>query len=484
MAFGGGMGSSQQFKPAPPTVNSLHDGVPRRVGIFWDFENVKLEDGWSGPRTVNRIRDTVLAKLPPGSKIDEMRLYFDTEKAEQNALAKADVCMGHSDNHPLSFKAGMDLSGFTMVDCPTRNTKETLDKKIIVDCMGFGMKPSDMPATVVLISGDGDYSYMLSVLRNRRVTSLVIHRDIKVTARILTESCDMSLHWAFDVLGPTQVRKIGPVPRLKTAAAAAAAAGSAAAVAPTAATHKSWVSVTATQGGAPTTSTAAAAAPAPKPTISKTSSTLDRARPPSLLVPNSDGGFDFAASMAEEGTSEEFCMFGRAGYAALHDVPIEEVTDEVVERTRSKHRGYATYFLHSPSPGIIDAAIPAMDPLDAESPLVIQINKALAADHEDARVDLFSKIVRNDLSTVDTILALAADAHKGGTDLIHGANLAEAYYKKVGVKDKARYKAVVAGAIEAKLLAKEWIKSAKSALASPLPHFRLTDAGWARVGTA
>ena len=31
------------------------------------------------------------------------------------------------------------MAGFTLVDCPTRNLKETIDKKIIVDVMHFAL---------------------------------------------------------------------------------------------------------------------------------------------------------------------------------------------------------------------------------------------------------------------------------------------------------------------------------------------------------
>jgi hypothetical protein len=60
-----------------------------------------------------------------------------------------------------------DLGGFTLVDCPTRNTKETLDKKIIVDAMHFAAERRSLgvPCCVCLISCDGDYSYMLNRLR-------------------------------------------------------------------------------------------------------------------------------------------------------------------------------------------------------------------------------------------------------------------------------------------------------------------------------
>lgn len=58
-----------------------------------------------------------------------IRLYADMTKSEGVTLEKPE---GKSFQ---SLKSGIDLSGFTVVDCPTRGKKETLDKKIIVDCM-------------------------------------------------------------------------------------------------------------------------------------------------------------------------------------------------------------------------------------------------------------------------------------------------------------------------------------------------------------
>ena len=45
--------------------------------------------------------------------------------------------------------------------------KETVDKKLIVDAMQFGMSARERPLGVVLITGDGDYAYLLSRLRGR-----------------------------------------------------------------------------------------------------------------------------------------------------------------------------------------------------------------------------------------------------------------------------------------------------------------------------
>ena len=52
-------------------------------------------------------------------------------------LTRSVACLQYFDSRKDSEKnvrrSKLDLGGFSLIDCPTRNTKETLDKKIIVD---------------------------------------------------------------------------------------------------------------------------------------------------------------------------------------------------------------------------------------------------------------------------------------------------------------------------------------------------------------
>ncbi len=97
-------------------------------------------------------------------------------------------------------RASLDMAGFTLVDCPTRNEKETLDKKIIVDVMRFAYSRVNrkQDACVILLSNDGDYAYLLSLLRDIEVQVVVIF-DGRPAAALL-QACDSSLSWRYDVL--------------------------------------------------------------------------------------------------------------------------------------------------------------------------------------------------------------------------------------------------------------------------------------------
>ena len=66
--------------------------------------------------------------------------------------------------------SSLDSSGFDLVSTPTRNNKETLDKKLIADVLTFAwdsaVRNDDKKPCVALLTGDGDYAYTLSKLRD------------------------------------------------------------------------------------------------------------------------------------------------------------------------------------------------------------------------------------------------------------------------------------------------------------------------------
>ena len=177
---------------AASAVDSAHD-----CGIFWDYESVKLLPEYQADVTVNRLR----AACKQFGRLVESRLYHNPAKNEfrQSSAAGGIKC--------IKGREAIDLSGFTLVDCPTLNSKETLDKKIIVDVMHFAwecMARQQSPC-VILISNDGDYAYMLSKLRAVQVLTVVVHTS--QPADILLSSCDLCLRWR-DVLETPTVQEL------------------------------------------------------------------------------------------------------------------------------------------------------------------------------------------------------------------------------------------------------------------------------------
>jgi hypothetical protein len=94
----------------------LPDGNdPLDIGIFWDYENIKIPKGLSATEVVHialrdvvqRLRATFQAPAYGGV---EQRLYYDPIKQPME----------------LSTRSHLDSCGFSILDCPTRNQKETI----------------------------------------------------------------------------------------------------------------------------------------------------------------------------------------------------------------------------------------------------------------------------------------------------------------------------------------------------------------------
>jgi len=125
------------------------DRVPPNVdvGVFWDLENVRIPKGFPASIASARMREVVIDH----GRIIERRVYFDSQRTKMD-------------------RETLDQTGFTLVDCPTRGEKETLDKKLIVDVMHFAWShhARRSPCCVVLVTSDGDYAYALQDPRPRR----------------------------------------------------------------------------------------------------------------------------------------------------------------------------------------------------------------------------------------------------------------------------------------------------------------------------
>jgi hypothetical protein len=163
---------------------------PADVAIFWDFENVRIP-AWCPTSTAT---EGIRNKVAKYGRIVEKRLYYDSRQATEQAAPRAEL----------------DLSGFTLVDCPSRNRKETLDKKLIVDVLCFAWERVSMgaKACIVLITSDGDYSYAVARLRDIGVFTIIIYRPDNV-AKVLIDNANVVMSWEFDVLGgpPSQAEE-------------------------------------------------------------------------------------------------------------------------------------------------------------------------------------------------------------------------------------------------------------------------------------
>ena len=160
------------------------------VGLFWDYENVRRPKSMDTYTVCSKLRDFFSKE----GRLCERRLYYDSRKQTEI----------------MTDREGFDMSGFTLVDCPTRGKKEAVDKKIIVDICSFayGRLLCKKPPTVVLLSSDGDYAYMLNRLRDEGVRIVIVHG--RQPHEALVRSADLAVSWRFNVLEPDTEEPSGP----------------------------------------------------------------------------------------------------------------------------------------------------------------------------------------------------------------------------------------------------------------------------------
>ena len=155
----------------------------REIAIFWDYENVPLPSHTSPAEAAKKIQQAVSEY---GRRIEMRRVYFDPNKARRSPRDAS----------------GLDSSGFDLVHTPSRNNKETLDKKLIVDVLAFAWDCSgrDREPCVVMITSDGDYAYTLSKLRDRGVMNVVMYGKEGSTAGVLIDNAEVALSFEKEVL--------------------------------------------------------------------------------------------------------------------------------------------------------------------------------------------------------------------------------------------------------------------------------------------
>ena len=146
----------QTLVPEAPLVRRLRSGSRDRSGspshrevmLFWDYENAPLP----GSRSVVGA-DACARRLCDHARrfgrLVEVRLYSDSCKASTLPTRHRDM---------------LQQRGVTLIDCPTNDKKEAIDKKILVDCCCWAVAAHHR--VVVLVSSDGDFAYMFSRLRS------------------------------------------------------------------------------------------------------------------------------------------------------------------------------------------------------------------------------------------------------------------------------------------------------------------------------
>lgn len=106
--------------------------------VYWDVENLPFSH--MDPLTVRRAVLTAASR-----PVREFRAYASVDHLSSET------------------RAACSRAGWTLVDTPSKNGKQSADSKIVMDILTLGKKDD-----VVLISGDGDFVPLLLHLSEKR----------------------------------------------------------------------------------------------------------------------------------------------------------------------------------------------------------------------------------------------------------------------------------------------------------------------------
>ncbi|KAF5387050.1 hypothetical protein D9615_001822 [Tricholomella constricta] len=173
---------------------------PEDVAIFWDYENCHAASHFTGYEIVKKVRSVAH--------------NFGTIKLFKAYLQLSDPA---TFSKSLALRSELQSSGVSLTDCPHNGRKDVADKMMLVDMLAYAIDKA-APSTIIVISGDRDFAYAVSILRLRRYRVVIIslqgvHTSLKVQASVF-------LDWNADVLGAEVVDDYmragnGPIPRME-----------------------------------------------------------------------------------------------------------------------------------------------------------------------------------------------------------------------------------------------------------------------------
>jgi hypothetical protein len=153
------------------------------VGVFWDLENIGLPPNITPMEALTALRDVIMRKF---GDIKEFKAYVDLAVFAQD----------FSPDTRVMFRD----CGIEMVDAPHNRRKEVADKHIIVDALWFAVHEKN--PIVCIISGDSDFSPLLSKLKMNGVPTIVVSTSRHV--RSLREQSRWALSWPDDFIAGAQ----------------------------------------------------------------------------------------------------------------------------------------------------------------------------------------------------------------------------------------------------------------------------------------
>jgi uncharacterized protein (TIGR00288 family) len=166
------------------------------MAVFLDLENIAL--------------GAVQARFPT----------FDIRKVLERLLLKGQIVVkkAYCDfDRYKTFKRGLHETAFELIEIPhiRQSGKNSADIRMVVDALDLCYTKSHVD-TFVIISGDSDFSPLVSKLRENDKT--VIGMGVKEsTSDLFISNCDEFIYYD-DLVRPEPARKRGPAPSSKLAA--------------------------------------------------------------------------------------------------------------------------------------------------------------------------------------------------------------------------------------------------------------------------
>ncbi|KAG9318409.1 hypothetical protein JVU11DRAFT_500 [Chiua virens] len=150
-----------------------------KVAIFWDYENC------SPPSTTCGLGYDIVNNIGRIARIfgsiTTFRAYLDIS--------------AQSSKSAVVLRSELQSSGVSMIDCPHNGKKDVVDKMILVDMLAFAVD-HPAPATIILIAGDRDYAYAVSVLKLRKYHVILVVPASPNTSPSLENQASLVVDWA------------------------------------------------------------------------------------------------------------------------------------------------------------------------------------------------------------------------------------------------------------------------------------------------
>tara|TARA_Y100000389_G_scaffold185142_1_gene204258 strand:- start:3905 stop:4729 length:825 start_codon:yes stop_codon:yes gene_type:complete len=154
----------------------------KNIDIYWDFENVRIPNKTKKINTITII-NTIREKLKSFGIIRKRNIYIDSQSPTERNTQRGEL----------------NLSGWSIIDCPHRGKKETIDKKIISDILWSIIHERNAKNLMIcIITSDTDFSQDMSKLRDIGVYTCLIYSTH--TTEMLIDSSDLSIDWHKDIL--------------------------------------------------------------------------------------------------------------------------------------------------------------------------------------------------------------------------------------------------------------------------------------------